>query len=171
MPPPAAGPAAAAAHTPPAAPPPPDPAPPFAAAGGDLVAATAARWVADIKPKLKGLARALYSNTTLLGERGGAFCLGVSNEATRIKCEDHRKDVEAVIAGVVGAKVTVQLVIHTGPDDHDGSNVVPLQRAHEPALPDEEIDLDELIDAPPEAAVSPIERLAQAFPGSQLVEE
>ncbi len=171
VPPPAAGPAAAAAHTPPAAPPPPDPAPPFAAAGGDLVAATAARWVADIKPKLKGLARALYSNTTLLGERGGAFCLGVSNEATRIKCEDHRKDVEAVIAGVVGAKVTVQLVIHTGPDDHDGSNVVPLQRAHEPALPDEEIDLDELIDAPPEAAVSPIERLAQAFPGSQLVEE
>ena len=39
-------------------------------------------------------------------------------------------------------------------------------------MPDEEaIDLDDLIDAPPEAVVSPIERLAQAFPGSQLVDE
>ena len=28
-----------------------------------------------------------------------------------------------------------------------------------------------LVDAPPEAVVSPIDRLAQAFPGSQLVDE
>ena len=140
------------------------------------MAATAARWSTDIKPKLKGLARALYSNTTLLGERDGAFTLGVSNEATRTKCEEHRKDVEAVIAGVVGGKVAVQLVIHTGSDDHeerDGGNVVPLKRPHEPApsAEEDEIDLDELIDAPPETVVSPIDRLTQAFPGSQLVEE
>jgi DNA polymerase-3 subunit gamma/tau len=37
--------------------------------------------------------------------------------------------------------------------------------------PDEEIDLDDLVDAPPEAVVSPIDRLAQAFPGSKLVDE
>ena len=161
--------------------------------GGDLVAATAARWAGDIKPKLKGLARAMYSNTTLLGERDGAFTLGVSNEATRLKCEEHRKDVEAAIASVVGGKVAVQLVIHTGPDDHDdavagggngggggggggnggSSNVVPFARDAPPVpMPDEEaIDLDDLIDAPPEAVVSPIDRLAQAFPGSQLVDE
>ena len=133
----------------------------------------------------------MYSNTTLLGERDGAFTLGVSNEATRLKCEEHRKDVEAAIASVVGGKVAVQLVIHTGPDDHDdavagggngggggggnggSSNVVPFARdAPSVPMPDEEaIDLDDLIDAPPEAVVSPIDRLAQAFPGSQLVDE
>ena len=31
--------------------------------------------------------------------------------------------------------------------------------------------LDDLVDVPAEAVVSPIERLAQAFPGSSLVDE
>jgi DNA polymerase-3 subunit gamma/tau len=135
-----------------------------------------ARWAADIKPSLKGFARAMYSSTTVLGERNGALTIGVSNETQRVKCEEHRRDVEAAIAAVVGGKVAVQLVIHSGPDDHDepdGSNVVPLKRAPEPAVTVEEeaIDLDDLIDAPPETVVSPIDRLTQAFPGSQLVEE
>ncbi|MGB8861357.1 MAG: hypothetical protein WCC60_19020, partial [Ilumatobacteraceae bacterium] len=158
------------------------PAPPAAraesTAGGDLVADAAARWVADIKPTLKGFARAMYSNTTVLGERAGALTIGVSNETHRAKCEEHRRDVEAAIAKVVGGKVMVQLVVHSGPDDHDdeggGGNVVALQRdAPSASTPDDDeaIDLDDLIDAPPEAVISPIDRLAQAFPGSQLVEE
>jgi len=166
----------AAAAVPPAAP----PTPSAPAAGTDLVAAAAAQWVTDIKPKLKGLARAMYSNTTVLGERNGAFTFGVSNETHRVKCEEHRKDVEAAIAAVVGGKVAVQLVIHSGPDedhpvlggDDSGSNVVQLQRsAPQPPPPDEEVDLDDLVDAPPEAVVSPIDRLTQAFPGSKLVDE
>jgi len=154
-----------------------EPAP--AASTSDLVALTATRWVSDIKPKLKGLARAMYSNTTLLGERNGAFAIGVTNETHRVKCEEHRKDVEAVIAAVVGGKVSVQLVVHSGPDDDrdlvddDQSNVVPMQRPAQSAAPppDEEIDLDDLVDAPPESNVSPIDRIAQAFPGSKLVDE
>ncbi|MGB0113748.1 MAG: hypothetical protein WBP59_11055, partial [Ilumatobacteraceae bacterium] len=48
---------------------------------------------------------------------------------------------------------------------------------HEPApvvseLPhDDEVDLDSLVDAPPESVKTPIERLAEAFPGSELIEE
>jgi DNA polymerase-3 subunit gamma/tau len=34
-----------------------------------------------------------------------------------------------------------------------------------------EIDLDELVDAPPESVKTPINRLAEAFPGSELIEE
>jgi len=122
----------------------------------------------------------MYSSTTVLGERNGAFTLGVSNETQRLKCEEHRKDVEAAIASVVGGKVVVQLVLHNGPDedhpslgaDDNGSNVVPLQRsAPQPPPPDEEVDLDDLVDAPPEAVVSPLDRLTQAFPGSKLVDE
>ena len=36
-------------------------------------------------------------------------------------------------------------------------------------IDDEPIDPDELTDAPPEAVLTPIDRLAQAFPGSELV--
>ena len=143
------------------------------------MADAAARWATEIKPKLKGLARALYSNTTLLGERNGSFALGVANDATRQKCDDHRADVEAAIASVVGGKVSVLLVIHTGAGDHDdevdaGNNVVPLARQAAPAPPppdDDDVDLDDLVDAPPESVVSPLDRLTQAFPGSQLVDE
>ena len=36
---------------------------------------------------------------------------------------------------------------------------------------DDDVDLDDLIDAPPESVKSPIDRLAEAFPGSELIEE
>ena len=40
------------------------------------------------------------------------------------------------------------------------------------ALPDDdEIDLDDLVDAPPESVKSPIDRLAEAFPGSELIDD
>jgi DNA polymerase-3 subunit gamma/tau len=36
---------------------------------------------------------------------------------------------------------------------------------------DDDVDLDDLIDAPPESVKSPIDRLAEAFPGSELIDE
>jgi DNA polymerase III subunit gamma/tau len=36
---------------------------------------------------------------------------------------------------------------------------------------DDDVDLDDLIDAPPESVKTPIDRLAEAFPGSELIEE
>lgn len=39
-------------------------------------------------------------------------------------------------------------------------------------LPDDhEVDLDDLVDAPPESVKTPIDRLAEAFPGSELIED
>ncbi len=165
-------PAAVAVETTPAAPVPTSTAP---APSVDLVAAAAERWSAEIKPSLKGFARAMYSSTTLLGERNGALTIGVSNEPQKAKCEEHRRDVEAAIAKVVGGKVAVQLVVHTGNDDHDGfvSNVVQLKRDATPVVQedDDDIDLDDLVDAPAETIVSQVERVALAFPGSTLVDE
>jgi DNA polymerase-3 subunit gamma/tau len=36
---------------------------------------------------------------------------------------------------------------------------------------DDDIDLDDLTDAPPDSVKTPIDRLAEAFPGSELVDE
>jgi len=36
---------------------------------------------------------------------------------------------------------------------------------------DDDVDLDDLVDAPPETVKTPIDRLAEAFPGSELIEE
>jgi DNA polymerase-3 subunit gamma/tau len=38
-------------------------------------------------------------------------------------------------------------------------------------IDDEDVDLDDLVDVPPESVKSPIERLAEAFPGSELIDE
>ena len=48
---------------------------------------------------------------------------------------------------------------------------MPLNAGTPPPPPDDEVDLTELVDAPPESVVSPIDRLLQAFPGSQLIDE
>ncbi len=58
----------------------------------------------------------------------------------------------------------------TAPMENDDLPVVTEAEIH--VLPeDHEVDLTELIDAPPESVKTPIDRLAEAFPGSELVTE
>ena len=59
---------------------------------------------------------------------------------------------------------------NTGNGNTGNSNVVQMKRSATPPA-DEEVDLDGLVDAPPETVVSPVDRLAQAFPGSQILDE
>jgi DNA polymerase-3 subunit gamma/tau len=157
-----------------------------------------ARWSSDIVPSLKMLVRAIYSVPRLLGARDGRLALGAPNDAHRARCEQHRADVESAIAAVVGRKVELLIVTDSGAnDDHEAShdafdsshpvnsgpvgtspsssggaasNVVPLRPGGQPTA-EEDIDLNDLVDAPPESVVTPIERLAQAFPGSELIDE
>jgi DNA polymerase-3 subunit gamma/tau len=116
----------------------------------------------------------------VLGVRNGSLTLGAPNEAHRAKCEQHRADVEAAAARVVGGPVPIALVVESGGPSHDdqddprdrGTNaqVVTLHPAGPPPA-DDDIDLHDLVDAPPDTVVSPIDRLAQAFPGSELIDE
>lgn len=56
----------------------------------------------------------------------------------------------------------------SGPEPDPDEAIVPSLAA----LPDDdEIDLDDLVDAPPETVKTPIDRLADAFPGSELVDD
>ena len=56
------------------------------------------------------------------------------------------------------------------PPVSDPSESQPAQTGQEPQR-DEEIDLTDLADAPPESVKTPIDRLAEAFPGSELVND
>ena len=52
------------------------------------------------------------------------------------------------------------------PDPDDG-----LQTLDETLPDDDDVDLDDLVDAPPETVKTPVDRLAEAFPGSELVDD
>lgn len=155
---------------------------------GDAAHEAAARWSTDVLSALKPLVRAIYSVPKVLGVRDGALTLGAPNDAHRTKCEQHRTDVEKIASGVIGAPVRIVVVTDTTVrhDDHElhderdagghggasgaSAPVVQLHPAGPPPA-DDEIDLHDLVDAPPESVVSPIDRLAQAFPGSELLDE
>ncbi len=169
-----------------AAPPSQPAAPSSPAAPGATVARAVQAWTGELLPGLKpAIARAVYSSARMVGERDGAIVLSVPNEPTKARCEQHRAAVEALLAKFVGTAVPVVLLVDGGDHDEqparpgDGglAPVVPLPQRSAGAPPaardvpaDDDVDLDDLVDAPPEAVQSPLERLAQAFPGSELIE-
>ena len=129
-------------------------------------------WEQTVKGQVKPIIRALYSAGTFIGNNGEAWQFSVPNEAHGAKCQEHRAAVEAALAKVIGEPVKVEIVV--GGRAHDDepapvARITPPQPAHDPAA--EEIDLSELTDAPPESIRTPIDRLAEAFPGSEFVTE
>jgi hypothetical protein len=93
------------------------------------------------------------------------------NEAHRLKCEQHRSTVEAVLLKVTGAPVKLLLSVDSKDSgSNESDNVVQMKRPIAPPA-DEEVDIEGLVDAPPETVLSPEDRLQQAFPGSQIIRE
>ena len=129
-------------------------------------------WEQTVKGQVKPIIRALYSAGTFIGNNGEAWQFSVPNEAHGAKCQEHRAAVEAALAKVLGQPVKVEIVVGgRGHDDEPApvARIAPPQPAHDSAA--EEIDLSELTDAPPESVRTPIDRLAEAFPGSEFVTE
>jgi DNA polymerase-3 subunit gamma/tau len=136
----------------------------------------------SLRPTLRGRARAMYSSAQFIAGSDAGVTLGFPNQAHLGKCEQYRSEVEARLAEQLGSPVTMELVIFDGPGavpsaDADDSAPAP---SHNPSaitepvreLPeDHDVDLDGLVDAPPESVKTPIDRLAEAFPGSELVED
>lgn len=107
-------------------------------------------------------------------EQGAVFAL--ANVPTRDHCEKKRPEVEAALAAHFRRPVPLQLVtedeVGGAPAPTGPAPASPSQADPSPAPPsdDEEIgDVHDLEDAP--TAASGVERLAQAFPGAELVEE
>ncbi|MFM2076168.1 MAG: polymerase gamma/tau subunit [Actinomycetota bacterium] len=175
--PPAAAPEPAAAPPAPAEPPravpPPAASQPAAPASAGRATAdhAAAVWATDIMPALKGITRAMFSTTKLLGSKDGTVVLAAPNEPTRAKCAQQLSEIEAILARVLGGPVPVTIVVDSDAANDDGDNVVQMRRNEPPPPADEDVDITDLVDAPPESVQSPTDRLLQAFPGSQVVDE
>ncbi|MFV0306119.1 MAG: DNA polymerase III subunit gamma/tau [Desertimonas sp.] len=144
-----------------------------AGATGDPVA----EWMETVRPTLKGIVRALYTPVDVLGADGATVTLGAPNDTHRAKCEQYRSDIEQAWSTHTGRRVTIQVVAagatrtgHADADDRGDHTRAPTATPPPPPAADEDIDLDDLVDAAPGSAPSTIERIAEVFPGTQLVE-
>ena len=121
-------------------------------------------WGDQILGALKKGTRAMYlgGHFVEVGKDAVVFALG--NAPTRDHCEKSRPEVEAALAAHFGHPVPLRLITQ------DATPVSPAPAAATvPAVSDDDIDdVHELEDAP---ASSGVERLSEAFPGSELVEE
>jgi DNA polymerase-3 subunit gamma/tau len=114
-------------------------------------------------------------------ERDGTLTLALPNDHHRQRCEEHRPAVEAALAAATGAPASLVLVADPAAARDDTGPIVAPRRsqggdapgAAAPAAalpPDDDIDLDDLVDAPPADVATPVDRLAEAFPGSELLD-
>jgi DNA polymerase-3 subunit gamma/tau len=141
--------------TAPVAAPVPQPAPattPTPAAGGTL------EWE-QVKPSLRGMARAVFTPVDVVAAVGDTITLAAPNATHLAKCQEHLAVVLQACAEAVGRPVTIELTVREGaPVPAPGGQV------------DEDVDLDDLVDAAPGSMPTALDRLAEAFPGSELVE-
>jgi DNA polymerase III subunit gamma/tau len=146
-------------------------------------------WERQVRPNLKPFVRALYSagaftRHDLAADRSGDWHFSVPNPQHGEKCEEHRPAVEAALSAAWGAVVRVVISVggsQRGGRDATGQTPRPVnadsdlddESSAPQTVPDQEaeIDLDDLVDAPPEAMLSPVDRLAQAFPGAELIDD
>jgi DNA polymerase III subunit gamma/tau len=150
---------AAASTAPPPLAPPPVPVSTAAPSSVDLTR----EWESQVCPSLKGMARALFTPVDVVGGDGATVTIAVPNATHRTKCEQHRSEVERAWSAATGRAVRIELVVGDGAGDDQPAVASPLA----PASYDEVEPLD---DGPAAAMPSAIERLAQAFPGAELVE-
>jgi DNA polymerase-3 subunit gamma/tau len=144
----------------------------------------------EVKRQVKPLVKALYSAATLAGEHNGVWQFNVPNEAHGAKCAEHRPMVQAALSKAVGAPVTIEFVVGGKPldDEHvehaehgdppaarrpaaarPASAPAPAARPGPDDADEAAIELADQTDAPPESVKTPLDRLAEAFPGSEIV--
>jgi DNA polymerase-3 subunit gamma/tau len=107
------------------------------------------------------MARAVFTPVDVVATAGDTITLAAPNATHLAKCREHLALVEQACADALGRPITIELVVKDAPAQAASAP---------PAPPDEDIDLDDLVDAPAGSAPTTLDRLAEAFPGSELVE-
>ncbi|HEY7939359.1 MAG TPA: DNA polymerase III subunit gamma/tau [Acidimicrobiales bacterium] len=156
----------------------PAPAPAPAAAGDappDRDTLTLA-WGDVVLPGMRGMAKALYSAGRFLDSTPTNAVFALENEVHRKKCEEKRPEVEAALERHFGRPVPLRLVVDEGAAPaRRAAEATPTpgeQRATDEAadvqLASEIGNVHDLDDAPADNR-SHVDRLAEAFPGSEIV--
>jgi DNA polymerase III subunit gamma/tau len=169
---------AAASRPAPAAPAPapgPAPRPPAAEAPEAAAAPThvpdaagaAAAWRVAA-PKLAGTAKARFAAAQFVEVAEGSVVLGLPNDMHRQRCEEVKGVVEEALGTELGGPVRLRLVV-SGPQPGSAADAAP---AGDDA-PDErdEVDLASLVDAPSVPVATAADKLLDAFPGAELIED
>jgi hypothetical protein len=92
------------------------------------------------------------------------------------RLEEHRREVEAALAAVFGQPVALELTVdkgETAPPKAGGATAGADRSPDPDPEPDDEmLSIDDLVDAPPGSAPpSGIDRVTQAFPGAELLDD
>jgi hypothetical protein len=127
-------------------------------------------WGGSVLATLKTGTKAVYGTGRFLPSTPTHAVFALANSPTRDHCEKKRPEVEAALSAHFGRPVPLQLVAEDGPAEPASPSAAP-STASAPEPPDDEeiLDVHELEDAP--TAASGVERLAEAFPGAELIEE
>jgi DNA polymerase-3 subunit gamma/tau len=151
-----------------------------------------------LKPFVRALYSAgTFTRHDIAADRSGDWHFSVPNPQHGDKCEEHRLAVEAALSAAWGGSVRVTISVGgTQRGGRDVTGQIPRSTFTDNESSDDsrgalrkapgdspktakvnteaeeaEIDLSDLVDAPPESVVSPVDRLAQAFPGAELIED
>ena len=128
-------------------------------------------WADQVLPHLSARAKpVLAAGHWIDTDRGVA--LAVPNEPHRARSEQHRGELEAALAAHFGRPVPVTFVLEPStPARPRGAGERGARAAPDPEPEEEAIDPAELVNAGPEHDLAPFERVTQAFPGAELMDE
>ena len=117
-------------------------------------------------PRLNGLTKAIYGVGRFLPPEDGCAVFALPNDVHRGKCEQKRPEVEAALQDHFGHPLRLKLVV----DQAEGA-----PRTERVPEPEPEPDLDEHIDIrhtePAPDVKTDVDRLTDAFPGAELLQE
>jgi DNA polymerase III subunit gamma/tau len=127
-------------------------------------------WADQVLPRLSRQAKPVLAAGHWIATDDGV-ALAVPNEPHRTRSELHRAELESALASHFGRPVPVVFVVE--PSTNAGRSRTAAGPSSQPVdpEPEEAVDPAELVDAGPEHDLAPIERLTQAFPGAELLEE
>ncbi len=121
-------------------------------------------WADHVLGGLRPVAKGLFGAGRFAAADHGVVTFALPTDAMRRKCETRRHEVESALAAYFGRPVPLQLAV-------DGSTAAQMADGGAPgdSLADP-FDVDDLRDAPPDPR-SGLDRLTQAFPGAEIVDE
>jgi DNA polymerase-3 subunit gamma/tau len=121
-------------------------------------------WADQILGRLRPVAKGLFGAGRFAAVDDDGVTFALPTDAMRRKCEGRRHEVEEALAGFLGRPANLRLTV-------DGPEAVDVTGGEDDGSPvSEPVDLEELADVPPDGR-SHLQRLAEVFPGAEVVDD